>query len=543
MNKKRASRTELEFSRRAMIRLAAGGAALAAVGPTGAGLASAAGTPIAEGQPGGKLTWAWGRFPLTFNPLNYVGGIERWVRQLTTSRLINKDASGQIIPDFAETYEISADGLTYTFHLAKNATWSDGQPVTAKDVVFTYTWAADKRTGSTIVSYLSTVVGVAEFIAGSATSVSGLKALDDHTFQIQLTQPDATFLPFICGYYGPYLIPAHILSSVPPDQFDQSDYNTKTPRVGMGPYILSDAQKDQYLTFTRNDSFFKGKPLIDQFIIRIMQPDVALAALLKGEIDVTLIAAADYPNVQQDQSVRSYSYPVAGLWNGLEFNMTNDVVKDPRIHQAVLHALDRQTFVTKILNGLAAPTDSIYPQPQWLSPNIVTYGYDQDKARALLKDAGWDSNREVEWKYYAPFESLAPVLQQSLAQVGFKIKPVELDTAAWVDAEMKGDFEFTVVGGGGITDDPNELSDYFQCDVWSRYCNAQLLDLFKQGRATIDEAARKKIYDQIQEIVNRDLPWFPLYTVKLAVGFTKRVKEVAFTNYDYLYFEKWSVAG
>ena len=309
----------------------------------------------------------------------------------------------------------------------------------------------------------------------------------------------------------------------------------------MGPYTLSDAQKDQYVTFTRNDSYFKGKPLIDQYVIRVMTPDVALAALLKGEIDVTSVAAQDYPNVVQDQSVRCYSYPVAGLWNGLTFNMTNDTLKDPRIHQAVVYALDRQTFCDKILNGLAEPTDSIYPQPQWLSPNITHYEYNPDKARALLQEANWDSSKEVEWKYYAPFESLAPVLQQSLAQVGFKIKPVELDTAAWVDAETKGDFDFTVVGGGGITDDPNELADYFQCDVWSRYCNAELLDLFKQGRATIDPDARKKIYDQIQEIVNKDLPWFPLYTVKLAVGFTKRVHEVAYTNYDYLYFEKWSV--
>ena len=166
MSEERATRTDIEFSRRAIFRMAAGGAALTALGPAGARLAEAAGTPIAEGQPGGTLTWAWGRFPLTFNPLNYIGGIERWVRQLTTSRLINKDASGTIIPDFAESYEISSDGLTYTFHLAQNATWSDGQPVTANDVIFTYTWAADKRTGSTVDSYMSTVKGVDEYLAG-----------------------------------------------------------------------------------------------------------------------------------------------------------------------------------------------------------------------------------------------------------------------------------------------------------------------------------------------------------------------------------------
>jgi len=133
------------------------------------------------------------------------------------------------------------------------------------------------------------------------------------------------------------------------------------------------------------------------------------------------------------------------------------------------------------------------------------------------------------------------VLQQGLADIGFKINPVELETATWVEQYQAGEFEFSVVGGGGITDDPSELVNYFQCDVWSRYCNQEVLDLFEQGRTEVYPAKRKPIYDQIQETINRDLPWCPLFSIIAAVGFSKSVNAVAYSSYDYLYYEKWSL--
>jgi len=531
------------LSRRTMFKVAAGGAAATVLSVAGAPCQSLAqGTPVAT--PGGQITLAWGRYPLTLNPLNPIGGIERTVWQLTSARLINKDVNGNIIPDFAESYEISPDGLTYTFKLVTGAVWSDGTPVTARDVEFTYTRAVSPESGEYGASAnLAVIEGVADYLSGAASSVSGIKVIDDATFQIVLSQPDASMLNIIAGYFGPYLIPAHILESIPVAEFANSDYNANPAgRVGMGPYLLSEAEKDQFLVFTRNDTYFRGKALIDQFNVRVMQPDVALAALLSSEVDVANIPATQYSAMQEEENVRLVTYPTH-LWNGLMFNMTKEDLTDPRIHQAVVHALDRQTFVDRILGGLAEPWDSIFGFEQWVSPNIVHYEYDPEKAKALLAEAGWDSDRVVEWKYYGPFRELAPVLQQSLADIGFKINPVELETAAWVDAQMAGDFEFSVVGGGGMIDDPSELLNNFKCDVWSRYCNQEVLDLFEQGRTTVDPTARKAIYDQIQEIINRDLPWFPLYSSIAAVGFNPRVNAVAYSSYDFLFYHQWSVTA
>jgi peptide/nickel transport system substrate-binding protein len=535
---------DFELSRRSMLKLAAGGATAAALATVPSAHRAGA-APARQGTPGGSITIASGRTPLTYNPIDPIGGFERTVWQLTSSRLINKDVAGNIIPDLAETWEIAADGKSVTFNLVKTATWTDGTPVTAKDVVVTYTFAADERTGGrgfTPANYMAGVVGVDEFLAGTADSISGLVAVDDYTIRFDLKEADPTFLPFIFGYYGPYLVPAHIVGDVPAEQFDQHEYNMNPAnRVGMGPFILSEVQPDQYIVFTRNDTYFKGAPLLDQIVYRVMQPDVALAGLLNGEIDLANIPASEFPTVQDDPKLKVLTYEV-NLWNGLMFNMTKPELQDPRIHQAVLYALDRNTYAERILNGLGTPWDSIIVQSQWTSANVTRYEYNPDKAKELLAAANWDSERVVEWRYYNDFfRTLAPVLQQSLADVGFKINPVELETSTWVEAYQAGEFDFSVVGGGGITDDPSELVNYFQCDVWSRYCNQEVLDLFAEGRTIVDQAERKAVYDRIQEIVNADSPWFPLFSITAAVGTSPRLTPVAYSSYDYLFYEDWSV--
>lgn len=526
-----------DLSRRKLLQLAGGAAAAATMAPS-----FSRSSTLAKQTAGGQIILAWGRFPLTFNPIDPIGGLERTVWQLTSARLINKNVDGDIIPDFAESFEISEDGLTYTFSLAQNATWTDGTPVTARDVVVTYQLAANPATGTYApASSLAIVEGVEAFLAGESDSISGIQTPDDFTVVFQLSGPDAAFLNFIAGYYAPYLVPAHIVGDVPAAEFAQHPFNTEpVGRLSMGPYIISEAERDQHVVFTRNDTYFQGAPLIDSFIYRVMQPEVALTALLSGEIDVANVPLRDYPTVSQEEGLNVISFRT-NLWNGLMFNMTLDEFQDVRIRQAVLHATDREAFTQVILGGLGEPWDSIIVHPQWLSPNIVNYEYDPDKARALLEEAGWDSSRTVEWKYYGSFADLAPVLQQNLAEVGFNIDPIQLETAAWVEAQRAGEFEFSVVGGGGITDDPSELSIFFQPDVWSRYNNPELLELFDQGRVETNLEARREIYNRVQEIANADLPWFPLWASESAVGFANRVTPVGYSLYDFLFYHQWSV--
>jgi peptide/nickel transport system substrate-binding protein len=415
--------------------------------------------------------------------------------------------------------------------------------VTAKDVELTYTLAADKRTSSSVTIAMQAIKGTKEYQDGSAKTVAGIKVIDDNTIQFQLAGPDATFTAFLAGYYGPYIVPYHLLKDVPPDQFDKSDYNTKIPWVGMGPYTVTAGQKDQFLEFTRNDTYFKGKPLIDKFVYRVMQADVALAALQKGEIDLmgqgSGFPAREAANVRANSKLKLMTYP-SFLYNALEVNMTKDYLKDPRIHQAILYSLDRKTFVDKVLGGLGEVWDCIIVQPDWVSPNLIKYDYNPEKAKQLLKDANWDPNRVVEWRYYGGFSDYAPFIQQSLTNVGFKINPVSMETATWVkEVVTNGNFDFSVVGGGGITDDPNELYDYFVCDHWSRYCNQTVLDLFDQGRKAVDKTARQKIYFQIEEIINKDAPWMVINSSTSAAAFGARVHPVAYSNYDYLSYHQW----
>jgi peptide/nickel transport system substrate-binding protein len=527
----------LGLSRRSFL-----GAAGAVALSTGLPLGSAVRSAGAQSASGGSISWAQGRFPLTFNPVDPIGGVERWVWQLTSARLINFDTTGTLIPDFAESWESSDDGLSYTFHLNQTATWSDGTPVTAADVALTCTHAADARTGSRYPGLFASLKGLQEYTSGAATSISGIQVVDDHTIRFELAEIFAPFLNSLAGNQGPYLIPAHLLSDIPPDQFNTTDYNTNpVGRVGMGPFLIESAEKDQNVVFTRNDSYFKGAPQLDQIVFRVMQRDVALAALLTGEVDIASIPGIQLAEMQQEDGIVITTYPF-NLWDGIVFNTSLEYLSDPRVRQAVLHAIDRKTYTEQILGGLGTPWDSIYVQEQFVSPNLVHYEYDPEKAKALLAEAGWDANREVEWKYYGGWSDFAPIFQESLAKVGFKIKLVSMETEAWVESVITNlDFEMSMTGGNGVLADPADLSSFFECGTNTLYCNPEVTELFAQGRVQTDPAERKQTYDKIQEIINRDLPVAVLWSLNLAVGMTPRVKPTAYNNFDYLSFHTWSV--
>lgn len=414
--------------------------------------------------------------------------------------------------------------------------------MTAADVAFTCTLAADTRTGSRYPDLFASLKGVKEYLAGTAPSIAGIVVVDDHTVRFEFAEPFAPFVNSLAGNTGPYLVPAHLLSSVPPDQFATADYNVNpVGRVGMGPFVIESAEKDQNVVFTRNDAYFKGPPKLDRIIFRVMQREVALAALLTGEIDISGIPGVQLAEMRNEEGLTITVYPF-NLWDGIIFNTSLDYLADPRIRQAVLHAIDRDTYTEQILGGLGTPWDSIYVQEQFLAENLVHYEYDPEKAKQLLAEAGWDANREVEWKYYGGMGDFAPILQESLANVGFKLKPLSMETEAWVDAVLtKLDYEMSVTGGNGVLADPSELAGFFACDTNTLYCNAEVNDLFAKGRSQTEPAERKATYDAIQVIINRDVPVAVLWALNLAVGIRNRVKPTAYNNFDYLFFHTWSV--
>lgn len=530
---------DYRLSRRSLV--GAAGVAGAAALVTPFGITSA--PHIFAQEAGGSITWAQGRYPLTFNPVNAIGAMERWVWQLTSARLINFDTAGNIIPDVAESWESAEDGLSHTFHLTQSATWTDGTPVTATDVALTIMLAADARSGSRYPGLFASLAGLAEYLDGSASAIEGIQIVDDHTIRFDFAEPFAPFINSLASNQGPYLVPAHLLGEIPPDQFDTADYNTNpVGRVGMGPFTIASAERDQNVVFTRNETYFKGAALLDQIVFRVMQADVALAALLTGEIDIASIPGIQLAEMRQEEGVEITIYPW-NLWDGLVFNTSLEHLADPRVRQAVLHAIDRQTYTEQILGGLGTPWDSIFVQEQFLADNLVHYEYDPERAGALLTEAGWDFDRTVEWKYYgASWTELAPFLQDSLSRVGFKINPVMLETEAWVETVLGNlDFEISVTGGNGVLGDPADLAPFFECGTNTLYCNDEVNDLFAAGRIEPDPVARKAIYDQIQVIINRDVPVAVLWARNLAVGMTPRVNATAYNQFDYLSFNTWSV--
>jgi peptide/nickel transport system substrate-binding protein len=228
-----------------------------------------------------------------------------------------------------------------------------------------------------------------------------------------------------------------------------------------------------------------------------------------------------------------YSKPVYNI-RFLSVNVSKDFLSDKRVRQAIAHAIDRAGIVDAIISYGGSYTDNLTPSTTWANPDVPKYEYDPEKAKALLEEAGWDANQEVVVSLYyqdqAHADSIATV-QQQLTEVGIKATVLQLDGSAVQDYYYN-NAEFEVMlGGFGVSPDFDEYSRIFMTEaVWPagqnamKYSNPRVDELFIEGRSTVDEAARKTAYDEVQVILADELPWIPFYNLNLVAGMNKRVQ-------------------
>ncbi len=465
--------------------------------------------------------------PATLMPHNARASVQQNVYDWAFSYLLMPDPIKQEwSPDLAERWSVSADGTSWTFFIRKNAVWEDGKPVTAKDVAFTLKSYLTPATVSRFLSNLQGIKGALEYIDGKATEIPGLVLVDDYTLRVDLKEPDAFFLLKLTGIGGTApvpMLPAHILAAIPPKDLITSKYFTEKP-ITSGAYHIVAYKVDQFIEYKANDNYYFGRPKLDRIIARqIATADAVQIGLQRGEIDLAMYCCTPQVNqvfindpryvVVSNQGV----VPVAYGWN-----YKREYLRDPRIHQAFLYALDRKTLVDvfndgngKIIN--TGPTQSWWHKPEY----YALYPYDPDKARQLLKDAGWDPKREVDVTIGTLSTEAARAAvaaeQQMLAAVGFKLKFRELDAAAAAQVSLvTRDFDLER-GGFGISADPDGwVTNRFSLLATNNYSygNDKLEALILAGRRAPSQAERTKVYQEMfEKQLLVDLPITPLYVV------------------------------
>ena len=288
----------------------------------------------------------------------------------------------EYIPNMAESYTISEDGLTFTFKLRQDMKWSDGEPITANDFKWSYDQVIDPVNEFAYLSQL-------EFI-------TGYEALDDYTLEIKIDEVYAPALGQMSGLITP--LPKHVWENL-----DWSDPETNpeinSPTVVSGPYQLSEWQRDQFVIFTANENYwYKGAPNITERIIEIVpDQDIAYQKLKTGESDTGSITPENLDEARELENVTVYEWwPAASSWSYIGLNQREGfVTSDINVRRGLAYAIDKQLITDEVMLGQGKRLCSIYPETSWVyNPDVPCYDYAPDIALEEFAKSGYTQNDE-----------------------------------------------------------------------------------------------------------------------------------------------------
>lgn len=475
----------------------------------------------------------------SIHPVDLGTGNQELMADIVFSTLVDVDSDEvTILPDLATEWTASEDATVYTFKLHPDAVWSDGEPVTADDVEFTIAWSAQNPTAfkQIPVDMWTNVKGGAA-AAGTTDIPEGIKKIDDHTVEITLESPDATFLRRIAGAVY-YILPKHKLADLTAEEALTCAFclGTVGETIGSGPYDFSESISAGGASFTAKKNYWKGKDSqIDELVYKIQESNVSVAQLAAGELDLVIrVPPAEGPGLADVPGLKQLNTPGVGIFN-INFNNNNT---DKLLRQAIAYAIDRQQIIDQVLGGLATINYTIPPGFK-VYDDINKYEFDQAKARELIEQSEWDVNKTFRLALLAEdpnFTVTAPALQQALQDVGLKVELTALPTAPYSELiQNTNDFEAFLSFGGSEGTGWYQSSIYYDCaglgasqlKLSEERGECIYTEQFEAASAVTGEA-QDEILHQLALDLNENLPeiylWQPnylhVYTERLGGGFT-----------------------
>lgn len=363
---------------------------------------------------------------------------------------------GPLTPELADTWEVSADKLTWTFKLHPGIKWSDGTDFTSADVKFSFELCLNPKVGPCYPGgSMTSIKGAADVTGGKKTELAGVQAPDPLTVTIETTEPNS-LLPY--NVMDLFIIQKSSLEGIAPETMEKNEYfRTPGKAIGTGPFKVSAYSAGQSMELVRNDSYWRAKPNLDKIIRREFKDTAsALIAFETGEVDYTYVTADEVERAKGITSGTILPGP-SGVNLDLVLNpLKNPAFADKRVRQAFLYAIDRKSILQNIYH-IPEPTllNCLFLDPALNPPDVKTYDYDPAKAKALLAEAGVDPATwgELDFDtYYGDQGSLDAMtaIQANLAEVGIKVKIQQMDSAAWTKKYYDdGGSTMSMIGGDG----------------------------------------------------------------------------------------------
>lgn len=481
---------------------------------------------------------------VNFNSILASGPNDSYIQAVLFNGLVRYDKqTWQPVPDLADRWEVSSDGLVWTFYLHKGVKWSDGQPFTADDVKFTYDEGLFDP-------------NVKTRIKSPYDDVKEIKVVDENTVQFILKQPYAG-LAIQLGSYQ-FIVPKHILAGK--DMNTDDDFNKRNP-VGTGPYKIKEAVPGDHYTVVANDGYFRGRPNIDTIIFKIV-PDsnVRIAQLRTGEVDIDSVVPANLPALADQPNIR-FDYLDKIQFYAIYLNSGRPPFDDRLVRQAMNYGIDRKAINDAVSGGTwTLATGPIHPGISWAyNPNLSPIPYDPDKAKALLAQAGWkDTNGDgILEKDGKPFtfnittdndpvrNQVAVIAQQYYKKLGLDAKLEVMDWSSLVSKRyFANDYDALSIYQV-YPPDPDMSAMFLSNSTGNRwnYKNPEIDQLLLEGRKESDQTKRQQIYYRVQQILGvDDPPMVLLFYPKEIRAYNSALKGLP-AKLDYLtswrYVEEW----
>ena len=509
-------------------------------------LSLSCGAPQAPTYSSSTLRFVWTG---DLNPLWHPAGYQTFSQAVVFSLVFNNlvkldDDLKTVTPDLAETWDVSPDMTVFTFHLRKDVTWHDGRPFTARDVIFSFSRQVVEP--YRYVKYMNAVKGARDYEDGGAGEIEGLEQVDEYTVRITLSAPDSLFLLDLTEP-SCVIVPQHLLEDIAPEAIESAAFTTKSP-VGTGPYKFLRYLTDQFVEMEANPNYFQGAPKIEKLFMKRLRPEVTVAQLESGELDLALrLDLLEFDRLSKVADLNLISRPGLGS-TSLNFPVDQPRVSDKRVHQAIYHAIDREGIAKAIFWDRARVRYGAPPAMDGYA-NLNRYPFDPDKAKRLFEEAGFDFDAPFRIIYdqtYPAAPQVFPIIEQQLRQIGMNVQLHPLDSTAFIARLREARDTFEVFGSyGGVQGlGPHVTATYYDCErkpTLTGYANCEFDALFAEARSLTDPEQRNAVYERAARIFNEDLPQLPLWTPdelhaatkRLAGGFTvHREHKRTFTNVE-----------
>lgn len=426
--------------------------------------------------------------PVGYDPHKVPAASSVRVYALIYDSLTKLDENMNIVPNLAEKWEIAPDGKTITMFLHKGVKFHNGKDMTADDVKFSFERIMNPDTGAIAKSYFA--------------SVEAIEVKDPTTVVFKLKTADAAFIANTASAYA---------SIVPSGSTDLTK-----DAIGTGPFKLEKSEPGQYVLLKKNPDYFnKDLPKVETIKFQIMKDEAErLAAIRSGKIDISTISADSAKLLEGKPGVQVKNYQSLE-YSYLGINVNKKPFDNPKVREAISYAVDRNQIVQTVWKGEAALTGPIAPAiTNWAldTASYPTYKTDVEKAKQLLAEAGFPNGFETQIETAATYPDMvetAQVIQQQLKAIGINAKINQLEWGNYIEVWKSKDMNLMVGRNTSGVDADRSMRFFFastgSANVWN-YSNPAYDELVEKALGTVDQAERKKLYEQAQTLLVADAP-------------------------------------